>query len=155
VTNTFVFPQFAGLYAAAAPWVEAVLRVIVGLCLIPHGLRVYFGMFRNTGSPINSLPMLIDVLDKQGYRPGRLWGPVIVLTELVGGPLLALGLFTRVVSVPIFILLAMSVVAHKRDGWFWNTTGMEYPLVWAAASAYFLVNGGGTISLDHFIGWEF
>ena len=155
MSTAYVFPQLASIYAALAPIVEALLRVTVALCLIPHGLRTYFGMFPNTGMPINSLPMLVDVLDQGGYRPGRLWGPVIVATELIGGPMLALGLFTRLVSIPVFILLALSVDEHRKFGWFWNTQGAEYPLIWAMASLYFLVNGGGVISLDHLIGWEF
>jgi putative oxidoreductase len=155
MSTAYVFPQLASIYAALAPIVEALLRVTVALCLIPHGLRTYFGMFPNTGMPINSLPMLVDVLDQGGYRPGRLWGPVIVATELIGGPMLALGLFTRLVSIPVFILLALSVYEHRTFGWFWNTQGAEYPLIWAMASLYFLVNGGGVISLDHLIGWEF
>lgn len=155
MSTAYVFPQLATIYAALAPIVEALLRVTVALCLIPHGLRTYFGMFPNTGMPINSLPMLVDVLDQGGYRPGRLWGPVIVATELIGGPMLALGLFTRLVSVPVLILLALSVYEHRKFGWFWNTQGAEYPLIWAMASLYFLVNGGGVISLDHLIGWEF
>ncbi|MGA8412645.1 MAG: DoxX family protein [Xanthobacteraceae bacterium] len=155
MSTAYVFPQLASIYAALAPIVEALLRVTVALCLIPHGLRTYFGMFPNTGMPINSLPMLVDVLDQGGYRPGRLWGPVIVATELIGGPMLALGLFTRLVSVPVLILLALSVYEHRKFGWFWNTQGAEYPLIWAMASLYFLVNGGGVISLDHLIGWEF
>ena len=112
-------------------------------------------MFPNTGMPINSLPMLAGVLDQGGYRPGRLWAPIIVITELIGGPILALGLFTRLVSVPVFILLALSVYEHRKDGWFWNTQGVEYPLIWAVASLYFLAHGGGALSLDRLIGWEF
>jgi uncharacterized membrane protein YphA (DoxX/SURF4 family) len=53
------------------------------------------------------------------------------------------------------MLLALSVYEHRKFGWFWNTQGAEYPLIWAMASLYFLVNGGGVISLDHLIGWEF
>jgi uncharacterized membrane protein YphA (DoxX/SURF4 family) len=112
-------------------------------------------MFPNTGMPINSLPMFVGILDHQGYRPGRLWGPIVIITELIGGPMLALGLFTRLVSIPIFILLVLSVREHRKDGWFWNTQGMEYPLIWAMGSLYFLIHGGGTLSLDHLIGWEF
>ena len=77
----------------------------------------------------------------------------MIATALIGGPVLALGLFTRPVCVPIFILLALSVVAHWRDGWFWNTLGIEY--LWAACALYFLGRGGGAISLDRLIGWEF
>jgi putative oxidoreductase len=155
MTTTLVFPQLAEVYAALSPWADALLRITVALCLVPHGLRTYFGMFPNTGMPINSLPMLVDVLDKGGYWPGRIWGPVIIITELIGGPMLALGLFTRPAAVPIFILLALSVHEHRKFGWFWNTQGAEYPLIWAVAAFYILIHGGGTISLDYLIGWEF
>ena len=148
MSTAYVFPQLASIYAALAPIVEALLRVTVALCLIPHGLRTYFGMFPNTGMPINSLPMLVDVLDQGGYRPGRLWGPVIVATELIGGPMLALGLFTRLVSIPVFMLLALSVYEHRKFGWFWNTQGLEYTLMWTVAAAYFLAHGGGVWSVD-------
>jgi putative oxidoreductase len=154
MTATYVFPQLADVYAALAPFVDALLRITVALCLVPHGLRTYFGMFPNTGMPINSLPMLVDVLDQGGYRPGWMWGPVIVVTELIGGPMLALGLFTRPAAVPVFILLALSVYEHRKC-WFWNTQGAEYPLIWAVAALYFLIHGGGVISLDYLIGWEF
>jgi putative oxidoreductase len=155
MSTAYVLAQLADVYATLGPVVEALLRVTIALCLIPHGLRTYFGMFPNTGMPINSLPMLVDVLDQGGYRPGWVWGPVIVVTELISGPMLALGLFTRLVSIPVFILLALSVYEHRKFGWFWNTQGAEYPLIWAMASLFFLVNGGGVISLDHLIGWEF
>jgi hypothetical protein len=38
-----IIPGLAGLYAALAPVAETLLRVIVGLALVPHGLRVTFG----------------------------------------------------------------------------------------------------------------
>ena len=150
-----VFPALGSLYAALGPWVEALLRAITGLILVPHGLRAGLGFFPNTGMPVDSLRKLALAVAAAGYRPGLLWATVVVATEVIGGPMLALGLFTRPVCVPVFILLALSVVAHWRDGWFWNTLGIEYPLLWAACALYFLVNGGGPISLDRLIGWAF
>jgi putative oxidoreductase len=150
-----VFPALGGLYAALGPWAEALLRAITGLILVPHGLRAGFGLFPNTGAPVNSLRKLGEAVGAAGYRPGLFWAAVVVATELVAGPMLALGLFTRLACVPIFVLLALSVIAHWRDGWFWNTLGIEYPLLWAACALYFLVNGGGVISVDRLIGWEF
>src|SRR6185312_7512875 len=105
----YVFPQLAGVYAFFLPLVETLLRVIIALCLIPHGLRSGFGLFPETGMPVKSVKMLGDILNNEGYRPGHLWAPIIIITELVGGPMLALGLFTRPVSIPIFILLALSI----------------------------------------------
>jgi putative oxidoreductase len=101
--------------------------------------------------------MLADQLDATGYRPGRLWAPAIAVTELLCGPLLALGLLTRPAAVPIFVFLAVSNVERWRVGGdFWNTLGLEYTLMWTVAAFYFLVHGGGVYSLDHvLIGREF
>jgi hypothetical protein len=42
---SLIFPQFGSVYQALFPWAEALLRVVVGLILVPHGLRSTFGMF--------------------------------------------------------------------------------------------------------------
>jgi putative oxidoreductase len=149
-----IIPQLAGLYAAAAPIAEMLLRVVVGLSLVPHGLRMSMGFFPNSGGPVSNVHDFAKLLDNAGYRPGRLWAWVIVVTELVGGPLLALGLLTRPVAIPIVMLLALSIWEHRK-GFFWNQGGFEYPLLWTAAALYFLANGGGVYSLDAVIGRAF
>jgi putative oxidoreductase len=64
----------------------------------------------------------------------------------------ALGLFTRPMALPLFVLLALSAYDHaKYDGYFWNKVGLEYPAMWAAGVLYFLINGGGRISIDHLV----
>jgi putative oxidoreductase len=153
-STSLIVPQLAGLYAAAAPLAEALLRVVVGLSLVPHGLRMSMGFFPASGGPVNNVRDFAALLDNSGYRPGRLWAWVIVVTELIGGPMFALGLLTRPVAVPIVILLALSIWEH-RHGFFWNKGGFEYPLLWTAAALYFLANGGGAYSLDAAIGWAF
>ena len=144
------------LLASFAPVVEALLRVMVGLALVPHGLRMTFGLFAHSGLKVRNLTQLSAQLDGDGYRPGRLWAPAISLTELVAGPLLALGLFTRPAALAILIFLLVTNVERWRVGkYFWNQLGLEYTLMWTVAAFYFLVHGGGTISLDHLIGRAF
>jgi putative oxidoreductase len=146
-------PAVDAVSTTLAPLIEALLRVIVGLALVPHGLRVTFGWFRNSGLPASNLKMLTAQLDRDGYRPGRLWAPLISATELVAGPLLALGLFTRIAAVPVVIFLAVSCRERwVKGGWFWNTQGLEYTLMWTVAAAYFLARGGGMYSLDYWLG---
>ena len=152
-----VFPQLGPLYQSLAPWAEALLRVVVGLALVPHGLRNTFGMFPSTGVQSHSLTALARQLDRDGYRPGKFWAPAISITQLLCGPMLALGLFTRLVACPIVIFLIVSNFERWRvGGYFWNKTGLEYTLMWTVAALYFLVHGGGAISVDHLlIGREF
>jgi putative oxidoreductase len=75
----------------------------------------------------------------------------------VAGPMLALGLFTRVAAWPIVVFLAVSNYERWRVGrFFWNQMGLEFTLMWTVAALYFLVHGGGVISVDHLlIGREF
>ena len=148
-----LFPTLAPLYQALAPWAEALLRVSVGLALVPHGLRNTFGMFPTTGARSHSIAALAAQLNHDGYRPGQLWAPLISITQLVAGPMLALGLFTRVAAIPIVLFLIVTNVERWRVGkYFWNQLGLEYTLMWTVAAVYFLVHGGGAISLDRIIG---
>jgi len=152
-----IIPEFGNIYRTLAPWTEALLRVAVGLALVPHGLRMTFGYFPNTGLKVRNVGMLAAQLDRDGWRPGKLWAPLISFTQLICGPLLALGLFTRLAAIPIVIFLVVSNVERWRVGkYFWNMLGLEYTLMWTVAALYFLVHGGGVYSLDHWLlGREF
>jgi len=147
--------MIASTLPSFAPVVEALLRLMVGVALVPHGLRMTFGLFAHSGLKVRNLTQLAAQLDGDGYRPGRLWAPLISLTELVAGPLLALGLFTRIAAVPIVIFLTVSCWERwHKGGWFWNQQGLEYTLMWTIAAAYFLARGGGLYSLDYWLfGW--
>jgi putative oxidoreductase len=154
---TLVWPALGDLYATLAPWTEAMLRVAVGLALVPHGLRNTFGFFRDTGVRSHNIAQLAAQLDRDGYRPGKLWAPLISVLQLVGGPMLAFGLLTRPVAAAVLVFLLVANVERWRVGrYFWNRLGLEYTLMWTIAVLYFLIHGGGAYSLDRlWLGWEF
>ncbi len=136
-----------------APFADALLRIGVGLALVPHGLRNTFGFFPNTGVRALSVAQLAKQLDDSGYRPGKLWAPAISMTQLLGGSLLALGLFTRPVAAVIVVFLLVANVERWRVGkYFWNQLGLEYTLMWTIAAFAVLVHGGGRYSLDRLFG---
>jgi putative oxidoreductase len=137
-----------------APFADALLRVAVGLALVPHGLRNTFGFFPNTGVRALSVGELAKQLDESGYRPGTFWAPAISITQLFGGPLLALGLFTRPVAALVLAFLLVANIERWRVGkYFWNQLGLEYTLMWTIAAFAVLVHGGGRYSLDYFFGF--
>src|SRR5262249_31253112 len=103
-------PAMGSVDQALARWAEALLRVFVGLALVPHGLRATFGLWPSTGVGAHNLTELAQQLDRDGYRPGKFWAPAIALTQLVAGPLLALGLFTRLAAIPVVIFLIVATV---------------------------------------------
>jgi len=145
----------ASLLQTLAPFAYALLRVAVGLALVPHGLRNTFGLFPNTGVAALNIAALAKQLDAGGYRPGKFWAPAISLTQLVGGPLLALGLFTRPVAAIVLVFLLVANVERWRvGGYFWNKLGLEYTLMWTIATFYVFVHGGGLYSLDTIRHWH-
>jgi putative oxidoreductase len=148
--------QLGASYAAGLPWVEALLRALCGLMLIPHGLRAFFGFFPNSGSRILNPTLLAAGLERSGFRPGKAWIWFVALVEFGAGPLVALGLFTRPAALLVFLFFLGAAYDHARfDGYFWNKLGLEYPLMWGAVALYFTFAGGGAISLDHlWLGWE-
>jgi putative oxidoreductase len=135
------------LYQTLLPFADTLLRVAVGLALVPHGLRNTFGV-----RALN-LTDLAKQLDETGYRPGKFWAPAISATQLIGGPLLALGLFTRPVAAVVLIFLLVSNVERWRVGrYFWNQLGLEYTLMWTIATLYVLISGPGPYTLDRLFG---
>jgi putative oxidoreductase len=142
-----------GQLESFVPLTEMLLRIGVGLLLIPHGLRMAFGFFPNTGMPTKDFRMTMADFDQWGYRPGWLWAPAVACTHLIAGPLLVLGLFTRLAAIAATIFLIVACFERWRIGrWFWNKLGMEYTLLWALAALHVLTVGGGPYSLDAALG---
>src|SRR5438270_1843317 len=117
------------------PRMLSILRIIVGLLYMEHGLAKVLGF------PLqpNHAPYAVFTLNP-GFQG---------LLELVGGLLLALGLFTR----PVAFILAgdMAVayfMAHAPRGFFPLLNGGELAIVYCFVFLYLWVAGGGEWSLD-------
>ena len=109
-----VVPALGAVYAALAPWVEALLRFAVGMAMVPHGFRMCLGYFKGTGGPISSVPAVAAMYDRKGFRPGWFWAYGTVLTQFVAAPCVALGLLTRPMALPLFLLMALSAFDHLQ-----------------------------------------
>lgn len=123
------------LRRAWEPRMLSVLRIILGLLYMEHGLAKLLNFpHQPTHAPYALLTL----------NPG-LQG----LLELIGGLLLALGFWTRSVA---FILSGNMAVAyfmvHAPRGFFPLLNGGELAIVYCFVFFYFWVAGGGEWSLD-------
>lgn len=113
----------------------SVLRIIVGLLFLEHGLSKIFDFPHAANHVAYGLLSL---------NPG-----LQALLEVVGGVLLALGLFTRPVA---FILSGDMAVAyfmaHTPRGPFPLLNGGELAIVYSFLFLYFAIAGGGAWSVD-------
>jgi putative oxidoreductase len=150
-SSRYYIPAFAGLYAGFDALVLSILRVGLGVVLIPHGCQKLFGMFSGMGLNANAA-----LFDKLGYQPGMFWGTLVGCTELIAGCLLVIGLFTRLAALSVVIFMIVAVhFTSTTNGFFWTKSGMEYPLLILLSALVFLVRGGGAYSVDSAMAKEF
>ena len=148
-TSRLYVPALGGIYNAVGEYAEPILRIVLGGVLIPHGCQKLFGLFGGMGFTANAA-----LFDKLGYAPGVFWGTLVGCTELIGGTLLVLGLFTRFAAAAVVIFMITAIHFTSAKGFFWSAGGMEYPILIGICALFFLIRGGGHYSLDRAIGRE-
>jgi putative oxidoreductase len=142
-------PAFSGIYAAFDPIALPLLRVTMGLILVPHGCQKLFGWFGGLG-----FEKFTEIFDKIGWHPAVFWVALVALTESVGGLMLAFGFLTRFAAAAIVIFMMNAVWSTSAKGFFWAQGGMEYPILIGIVALVFLIKGGGRFSVDHALGKE-
>lgn len=71
-------------------------------------------------------------------------------TELLGVVLLALGLFTRLISIPLMIIMVVAIVTvHLQHGFSAGDNGFEIPLYYMLFLFVLVSHGAGKISVDN------
>jgi putative oxidoreductase len=149
-SNRLYIPTLGSLYATLDPYMLPMLRVMLGLILIPHGCQKAFGWFGGAG-----FARFTQIFDSIGYKPGAVWLSIVILVELVGGLCLVFGLFTRVASLLVGLFMVNAIWTLWAKGFFWTAGGWEYSLLILAVSLVFMVRGSGSYSLDSKMSREF
>ncbi|MBD3789529.1 MAG: DoxX family protein [Campylobacterales bacterium] len=73
-------------------------------------------------------------------------------TELSGVILLSLGLFTRLISIPLIIVMIVAIITvHLPNGFNAGNNGFEIPLYYMLFLTIFASFGAGKWSLDHLL----
>jgi putative oxidoreductase len=73
-------------------------------------------------------------------------------TELAGIVLVALGLATRIIALPLIIVMLVAIrTVHWQNGFEAGSNGFEIPLYYILMLLLLMVNGGGKFSLDYWI----
>ena len=139
-----LFPQLQPFYRCVEPLSWALIRLTVGLMIIPHGWPKLTAGVAATAA---------TALAKRGIQPAEPLAVVIITLETLGGLCVALGLFTRFWAAAIFIEMMVIVWAYwPKFGW--TGPGYEYPLMWGLVMLAIALRGGGPYSIDRVIGRE-
>ena len=121
-----------------------ILRVASGLLMAAHGGQKLFGWFGGYG-----LAAVSGFFEALGLRPGRVFAPLVVVSELASGLLVALGFLGPIgpaLMLPVMIVAAITV--HWQNGLFAATNGVELNFLYAAIAIALALIGPGRYSLD-------
>ena len=143
-----IFPSFAALYETFSPASYSFMRFSTGAVLVPHGIQKIM-----LGSVVNLAPYI----DKQmGVPYPLIWAYFAVFAESVAAVFLAIGLFTRLAALIIWIEMGVIIVFFQwQYGYFWTVKGYEYALLWWLLCLAIFFRGGGRYSVDRLLGKEF
>ena len=128
----------ANILTAQPTWYDgiALVRIIVGYMFFKHGLQIF---------DEDAMKGYVDWSADLGFKPGSFWAYAGKLIELVGGLFLMLGLFTRIVSIPMTISMAIiTFMFHKGQPF----DGDEHPFMMMLFAFLFFLAGPGRWSLD-------
>jgi putative oxidoreductase len=139
-----IIPALGRYYAFTSDLAYLVVRVSVGLLLLPHGW-----------AKINTGPAgIMAYMSRLGLEPSALFTSVAFFNEIIGAILIALGLFTRPAAALLVIqFIVLTVLVHIPRGYM-VAGGVEFPLLWLLMLIAVLLRGGGPWSLDRKLGRE-
>ena len=117
----------------------AIIRAIAGIIIAKYGLEV----FKADGMKGN-----FDWLTDLHMPAPHFMAYLGKLTELIGGGLLAIGLFTRLVTIPLIINMGV-IIFFMGKGNIWGDE--QLPFLLLLLFAVFFFTGAGKWSVDHWL----
>lgn len=141
-----ISPRLRSLCERMEPLSYLLLRVAFGLMLMTHGIPKILG--RSHGSMADPMAGSVHLIGNVLHLPAApLIGWFIALLEGVGGPMLALGLLTRLVA-PLVVVQMLVISWLLAPTFPWIDRGFEYPLMLVFVVLLVAARGGGPVSLD-------
>jgi putative oxidoreductase len=146
--SRLIFPGLAGLYETFSPASYSFMRFSTGAVLVPHGIQKIM-----LGSATALAP---NIETKMGVPFPLVWAWLAIFAESVAAICLAIGLFTRLAALIIWIEMGVIIVYFQwQFGYFWTARGVEYALLWWLLCLAIFFRGGGRYSVDRLTRWEF
>jgi putative oxidoreductase len=114
------------------PYILSILRIVVGLLFLEHGLSKVFNF--PAASPVPSLSGLLILA---------------AILETIGAALFLVGAFTRIVALILSGEMAFAYfMAHAPRSFYPLINGGELAVIYCFIFLYFAFAGGGPLSVD-------
>ena len=112
-------------------------------------ITVAYGFYNPAMMKWNDINSVAAWFETLGIPMPLLNAYMAATTEIVGVVLLALGLFTRAISIPLIVVMIVAIfTVHISHGFEAGNNGFEIPLYYMLFLLIFLSHGAGKFSLD-------
>jgi len=127
-----------------------VLQNLQSLALLLARLTVAYGFLEPALSKWKDIGAIAEWFGSMGIPLPTLNAYMAATTEIVGVVLLTLGLFTRLISLPMMVIMVVAVMTvHIANGFSAGSNGFEIPLYYFLFLLIFVAFGAGKFSLDY------
>lgn len=121
-----------------------ILRLVIGLLFMGHGLQKLFGWFGGGG-----LEGTTSFFESLNVYPAKAWALIASLSETLGGLCLFLGFLTPFAAAVIIGVMLMAILkVHWQNGLWVTNNGIEYTLINITIAAVLGLAGPGAYALD-------
>lgn len=122
------------------------------LALLFLRLALAYGLWEPAKTKWQDINSVADWFGSIGIFAPKLNAYLAASTEMAGVFMLALGLGTRIISIPLIITMLVAIkTVHWANGFSSADNGYEIPLYYMLMLIVTLTFGAGKISVDHFI----
>ena len=129
---------------------KTVLENFQALSLLLARLAVAYGFYEPALNKWKDIDGIASWFGTMGIPFPTLNAYMAASTEAIGVVLLTLGLLTRLISVPLMVVMVVAITTvHLAHGFSAGDNGFEIPLYYMLFLLIFASHGAGKFSLDH------
>lgn len=140
------------MFGTLYPMTKEILSSGQSLSMLFARLTVAYGFYEPATTKWSDIDSVAQWFGSIGIPLPTLNAYLAATTELVGVLLLTLGLFTRLISIPLIVVMIVAITTvHLANGFSAGNNGYEIPLYYMLFLALFASFGAGKFSLDHLL----
>ena len=122
------------------------------VALLLARLAVAYGFYEPAMQKWSDIGAIATWFESMGMPLPTLNAYMAATTEIVGVVLLTLGLFTRLISIPLMVVMVVAIMTvHLAHGFSAGDNGFEIPLYYMLFLGIFASFGAGKLSLDYLL----
>ena len=133
-------------------FIEPVLEKLQSVSLLFLRLILAYGFYEPAKMKWSDIGSVAEWFGSLGIPLPTLQAYMAASTEALGVLLLTLGFATRLISIPLIVVMIVAILTvHLGNGFSAGDNGFEIPLYYMLMLLVLVAHGAGKFSVDHFL----